>query len=166
MKRVICIVMVFAAVCALSGCREKKREAESEAFMSLLSLMGRENTVTFYTSDQEGSNREQTVDRIYGREDAYKLFSAVESYGIALSKRNEGFEVHMLKVRHPSNLENLNVLLRGRIEMLQTADMRSYMGDGYEECISSARIYQKGRYLFLLATADNDRAMEAIGKIF
>jgi hypothetical protein len=68
-------------------------------------------------------------------------------------------------MRHFSEVQGAKALLLQRKELLQSAEMRRYLGQRYEDYIASAVIYQKGVYLFLLATGDNDRAIDRIEEI-
>jgi hypothetical protein len=102
---------------------------------------------------------------LYGEEQIPDIFSSVEDYALVLSKNDSGFEIQVLKMRHFSEVQGAKALLLQRKELLQSAEMRRYLGQRYEDYIASAVIYQKGVYLFLLATGDNDRAIDRIEEI-
>lgn len=164
MKKAISLLLILSLALPFWGC-DKNGPSTKEGLRELLDVLGLEGHTLLYTS-QGGAEESEVLARIYGRSDAINAFSSVSEYAIALPKKEGGAEIHVLKMRHSSDEEGLKALLRGRMDVLQAADVKGYLGDAYADCLGMARIYQKGRYLFLLATADNDRAMEAIGKIF
>ncbi len=161
----IALALVATMLFAFCGCVGKK-EGPQELFSHLFCALELEERCALYTEADGREGQKATLRRIYGREDAHQVFSSVSHYAIALSKKDEGVELHMLKVRHPSDIESVKRLLRGRIELLQTIDVKNYLGVAYEKALFSARLYQKGSYLFLLATRDNDGAIKEIDKIF
>ena len=93
------------------------------------------------------------------------VLSSVADYAAVLAQNDSGFEIHVLKMRHLSEMEEGEELLRSRKELLQSAQMRSYLGQRYDDYLSSALIYRKGLYLFLLITGENGWAIDRIEQI-
>ena len=81
---------------------------------------------------------------------------------LVFGKGEDGYQIFLCKIRHPSEAPRGEALLRRRLELLQKADVRRYMREDYESCISSAQVYGNGNWLFLLATGENDLVREKI----
>ncbi|MBQ8216279.1 MAG: hypothetical protein IJZ33_08455 [Clostridia bacterium] len=163
-KGVLSILLLFLTV-LFCGCQREEASPE-QRFLTLLSCLNAEERTAVYSGQDGADKRREGLERIYRREDAFEVFSSVESYGIALSRRGDGYEIHMLLSRHPSDDETVKGVLRGRMELIQRTDVEGYLGEEYAERIASARIYTRGRYHFLLVTEDNLRAMKEIDGIF
>ena len=159
MKRGFCILLLFALL-FLPACRSNGKEAlclaQELALLypkegGCLKIYGREELQPILT-DLYGANQ-------------MPVLSSVADYAAVLAQNDSGFEIHVLKMRHLSEMEEGEELLRSRKELLQSAQMRSYLGQRYDDYLSSALIYRKGLYLFLLITGENGWAIDRIEQI-
>ena len=56
-------------------------------------------------------------------------------------------------------------MLIRRLDYIKGRSLHIYSPQNYETYSASAIVYRKGKYLFLLATPDNQRAVRAIEKL-
>lgn len=156
------VIALFLAVVLLAvpGCGTKGEETGDLAKKIYEGALQSSKTVKVYDHREESA----FLAALYGEEEKPEIFSSVEECTIVLSKNDGGFEIQILKMRHLSQVREGERLLRQRMELLQSAEMRNYLGQRYEDYIASAVIFVKGRYVFLLATGDNERALRCIEK--
>ena len=76
-----------------------------------------------------------------------------------------GFEIHVMEGKTVQDAEGLEELCRNRLHLLQTRELHLYMQDAYERYVAAGQVIVRGRYVFLLLTADNQAAVAAIDKI-
>ena len=102
---------------------------------------------------------------LYGRAELPVQFSSFCDYAAALSRTTDGMEIHLYIVRHESQREGALRLVRARMQAMMRADVQKMLGGEYETYIARMRAYEHGNYIFLLATADNDKTIEIIRSI-
>ena len=160
MKYVVALFLAMVLL-AVPGCGTKGEETGDLAKKIYEGSLQSSKTVKVYNHREEPA----FLAALYGEKEMPAVFSSVEDCAIVLSKNDSGFEIQILKMRHLSQTREGEQLLRQRLELLQSAEMRRYLGDRYEDCIASAIIYKKGLYVFLLATGENNRAINKIEEI-
>ena len=105
---------------------------------------------------------ENFLKAVFDDENALLHLSLFEDCLLVFGNGRTAIRFFRAKIRHPSEAPRGEALLRRRLELLQKADVRRYMREDYESCISSAQVYGNGNWLFLLATGENDLVREKI----
>ncbi len=86
-------------------------------------------------------------------------------YAVWLSSGTDIFEVHVFESASPEDTTDIENMFLKRIEFMQVADRELNGYEAYQTSNSlKAQIYTCGRYVFLLATDDNGRAIDVIDK--
>lgn len=125
-------------------------------------------TESVYQSDTESGGEllsEQDAAHIYkGEYGALPEWSLVEEYAVRLPDQPQIYEIHILKVKDETNLETISKLLCHRADLLaKYFNDPSKTGD-YDYSGYRADVYQKGQYVFLIATPNNDSVIALIDK--
>jgi hypothetical protein len=150
-------VLLTLSLLFVPACTREKESAR-EIVEELLLLYPEEQAIAAVYGKKELSS---LLPDLYGK-DVALVVPSIEDFAVCLAQNDSGFEIHVFKMRHLSEAQDGETLLRGRKELLQSAAMRRYHGERYDLYLSSAVIYRKDRYVFLLVAGENNRA---IGKI-
>lgn len=121
-------------------------------------------------------------------ESAAEALGYVDGWAIILSGGTELFELHVFRVRNRADADVVAKLLHRRVKLFRSYDFysavedeesspnlvggnRLFGGYSYDEhsmygntpfIAANSIVYVKGRYIFLLATPDNEKAIEWI----
>lgn len=91
----------------------------------------------------------------------FKELDKLESYAVRIPDGKSVFEIHILKVKDPSDADSIAGLCRERISILKTGDVAEYDPESFYKIIEKSEVYTAGNYIFLLSTTDND-AVKAV----
>ena len=100
-----------------------------------------------------------------GRFEPPECLDRVSSYALRLSADLEGGEIHVIECIDRSDTAEITALMSLRIERFQSSEVLWIAPETHEKYFKSATTYVKGRYAFLLATADNSSVIRQIEKI-
>jgi hypothetical protein len=92
-------------------------------------------------------------------------FNRIEGYAIRMPLDTSGYEIHVIKCVNISDSTEIEQMLLSRLERLQSAEILEYAPKSYEICFRGAIVYTCGRYVFLLATPDNEAMIREIKRI-
>ena len=164
LKGISAVLTVVTVLCVVPSCTKQKQQTPQLLEALLCEFKMEEQCYIYGRSDPRKKGRDLLL--LYGEAYASYEMAFFEDYALALSKKDGGFEIQILLVRHESQIEEGKRFLRARINVLLQADVERYLGEDFKKYLSSVRIYQRGRYLFLLATEDNERAISIIADFF
>ena len=91
-----------------------------------------------------------------GREREIPEFLAVKEYSVYLSEGIFGMEIHIFRMESRSHARNMAKLLERRAECMKRRSLYLYAPDAYENYLSSAAVFVKENFVFLLSTGQND----------
>lgn len=122
---------------------------------------GKEPTLRVYFDKGGDFNRldEDQAKQLY---DGMSPIPLCDGYALCLSPRDQVYEIHIYRCSATDRTDELEKILRRRIELLQSQDVYLYDPDGYEQTVNSAAVYRKGKYVCLLVTPDNDAVWDVI----
>lgn len=159
MKRRVGVLFLCALICLFSSCGQEKDEEKR----LLDALCTRQDCTVYDLSGVYGKKPEENfLKAVFDDEKALLHLSLFEDCLLVFGKGEDGYQIFLCKIRHPSEAPRGEALLRRRMELLQKADVRRYMREDYESCLFSAQVYGNGNWLFLLATGENDLVREKI----
>ncbi len=102
---------------------------------------------------------------VFSREEMPIEFQDIEEYLLIMSGRDDGFEIDILRVKHLSEAYKIEQMLLDRKKLVSSVRIKKYLGERYDDYLSSCRIYRKGCYLLFLATGENDRYIDIVNSI-
>ena len=92
-------------------------------------------------------------------------FGRISGYAIRMPLDTSGYEVHIVECVNASDSKEIEAMLLRRVEKMQSAEILQYAPESYEICFRGAIVYSYGRYVFLLATPDNEAAIKEIKRL-
>lgn len=170
-KRVICFILIFA-ICFCTSCGKLKSNS-GEVLKAIESCFAGElpSCSTVYRMSASCYSREYLTPQLasllyYGekRDELYEL-SLLSDYTVRLADGQSGAEIHILRVRAMSDMDTIEKMLIKRLDYIKSRSLYIYSPEDYEIYASSAAVYRVGDYVLLLATPDNERAIEAVKKL-
>lgn len=154
MKKLLALLLTLLLLC-LSSCGTEKKSCAEILLSAFPEAEGGAFTLYEDHGKEKGIVYPSLFPLLYGTKGHDDVFASICDYAVLLSKNESGFEVHLFRVLHPSQIECVYELLCQRLEMLQNAAIRAYEGEKYERCLSGASIMQIEDMICLLATPDN-----------
>ena len=97
-----------------------------------------------------------------GRIEPLQCADRIESYAVRLPSDMGGCELHVIKCLNPSDCTEVAAFFEKRIGKLKASEVLSIAPETCEKCFLGAEVYQKGRFVFLIATSDNAAVIKAI----
>ena len=164
MKKWLALLLVFLLLIGnFAGCQKQTREGKRlvEEIKTALACDFPGCEVLFFDR-MAISGEKKLFSTLYRSEKLPLEMRSVSSAICFLSKRDDGFEIQLLKAEHLSDLPAVELLLRRRLDALQSADMRRYMGEEYRRYLASAAVYCYGNWVIFLATGENDAVLEKL----
>ena len=89
-------------------------------------------------------------------------FEKVVEYAVNISDGQYGMEIHIYRMRSEEDARNMEKLLNRRVTLLKRRSLYLYAPTVYENYFSSAKVYTKGEFVFLLSTGLNDVIAEQL----
>ena len=167
MKRWIAALLSGLLLLGCCGCRQRVKTPE-KVLEQLLAAMGEQaHCSRIYTRKELMKTEEgQTfLSSLYGKTELPPHFESVSDCALALSRKDDGFEIQVFYVDHLSEAERVEELLLLRASLLKSVENKRYMMDDYDHYIASTAVCRKGSYIFLLCGGDNDMCLEILEKI-
>lgn len=162
MKRRVGVLFLCVAIFLFSSCGQEK----SKEKRLLETLCTRQDCTVYDLLGDYGKKPEENfLKAVFDDENALLHLSLFERCLLVFGKGEDSYQIFLCKIHHASETKRGEALLRRRLELLQKADVRRYMREEYESCISSAQVYINGNWLFLLVTGENDLVREKIKEI-
>ena len=176
-KRVFCLVFTLLAVCGcVLSCSGRGSDGDICRILTELCKVGGdggENKAIFYLD--EAHKCENGDFRVLSKEDfgylydgifsAPVCFERIEGYAIRMPLDDSGYEIHVVKCVNISDSVEVSQMLMRRVERMQSAEILDYAPESYEICFRGAIVYTRGRYVFLLATPDNEALVKEIKRL-
>ena len=169
MKRILCCAICLMAVgILLVACSGKTTDCNTlmEQICGLFPDIPATESMYLSDTSQGGIEMsEQDAAHIYtGEYGTLAEWAMLDSYAVRLPDAPQIYEIHILKVKNDSDVETVSKLLCQRADLLakyfaDPAKTGEYDYSGYR-----AEVYQKGQYVFLLATPNNASVIELIEK--
>ena len=97
-----------------------------------------------------------------GREREIPEMAGVLDYSVALSDGQYGAELHVFYMKSEEEARRMEKLLCRRAELLKRRSLYLYAPAAYEKYLSSAAVMTKDRYVFLLATGNNEAVYKTL----
>ena len=165
-KRYLCWILSFCLLFGVfTGCA-KSEKSVGEALFMLLAECGFENACTLYSCEKLLQSRDGRafLASLFGDGEPRAAFYGVKDGALALSKKDNGFEIQVYRTGHPSQAKDLANVLCDREALLKSMWNKRYLGEIFDAYLSSASVYTDGCFVFLLATGDNDAILEKLEK--
>lgn len=174
MKRAFCVILtlITLSVCVRATVSCNVKSCDIYEFLTELceafdegagvgkGITYAENALTSLGIKQMAPER---FGRLYtGRNEPPPCFSRIEGYALRLPSDESGFEIHIIRCVNRSDTAEVSNMLASRIEMLSSAEIRQYAPSTYLTYFENAEIYVRGRYVFLLATPNNEKCIKII----
>ncbi|MBQ9468553.1 MAG: hypothetical protein IJU52_06070 [Clostridia bacterium] len=161
MKRAVAVCVIFVLAVVLISCGGK--EMRCADILHTIGFDGNDGAYTVYLPDSaHRDENERRFRKLYNAERDGFLASDLDDYAVVLSRKEYGFEIHLLRLRHLSEVERYTAFFRSRIRMLQNAQVARYSAERYEDCFAGAEIYVSGNLICLLCTQNNGDVVDAI----
>ncbi len=167
MKKWLALLLsVLVLIGNFSGCQKQKSEEQQlvEEIKNVLECDFSGCEVLLFDRMEIGGESE-LFSTLYRSEKLPLEMRSVSTAICFLSKRDDGFEIQLLKAKHLSERPAVELLLRRRLDVLQSADMRRYMGEDYRRYLASAAVYCYGNWVIFLATGENDTVLEKLKRL-
>lgn len=171
MKRLFCAILtLIICVTAFASCHIKETDIY-EFLNELCEIFGEDENIgkgVLYAEKEvaELNVRSLTAERFgrlyIGKNEPPPCFSRIEGYAIRIPTDESGFEIHIIKCVNRSDTAEIANMLSLRIEALSSAEIRLYAPDTYLKYFKNAEIFSKGKYVFLLATPNNEKCIKMI----
>ena len=94
--------------------------------------------------------------------DSFDINALCLDYSVMIANCDTPYEIHILRARARSDLEEIMSALYIRRDLIQQKNSAEYNTAGYEKTGKSAQVFSKGNYGFLLVTDDNQQAEKII----
>lgn len=152
----ICILLVCSLI--LGGCAKAMPSATDLMALLLSELDHPEMQLYFNSATEEGEGwlAEEKLQALYA---GYSPSAFSERYAIALCKDDRIYEIHIYYALDATAASQIEELLRGRLEELQQKENYLYAPDSVAP---SGTVWQRGNWVCLLVTEDNQRAKQLL----
>ena len=178
MKRLRCAAALFfyllTVVTFLNGCAVNEKSADAGELIVALSdeikeISGRGLIYFDLTRKSENGNihiiSEEKLGYLYtGLFEPLPCQNRIKSYAVRLPSDMGGCEIHVIECVNPSDCDEIAVFLEKRINKLKSSEVLSIAPETHETCFKGAEVYKKSRFVFLLATPDNQAVKKVIGR--
>lgn len=170
MKKLLSVttVLLLTAITVISSsCSFQKNSKVSELHDALDKLYpdtGIPTTVFNFDSERASQNSLGLGYLYSGTREEFEDFQRIRDFSIRLSCEISVFEIHVIEAIHASDARILAEAMSRRASKLNET-IAFEKASGRISCASGADVYVKGKYVFLLATPDNQAAIDAIEKI-
>ena len=158
MKRLILLVCLLTFT--LTSCETEYTATDLLAKIMTLPIR-RDAVIYFNGADADGAgylSRENT-ERLYGGQSPASLSA---DYALALGKNDDLFEIHLYYALDAQLADEVEVILRERVYLLQKKDNELYLSDASNVGVM---VWRRGNWVILLATEDNDSVKELLKSI-
>ena len=155
MKRLV--VLVGVLVCLLSACR--MHYTSTDLLAQILALpTARDAKIYFKGADSDDEGYLPLEDRLllYRGKDPTELS---EDYALALGKDDSLFEVHIYRGLDAQQADEVEVILRDRLNRLQKKENEFYLSDG---SMIGGTIWRKGNWIVLIVCDDNESVLQLL----
>ena len=88
------------------------------------------------------------------------VFKNLSEYAMCVPQSKKAFEMIVFKLGDESDKEEAKKLLETRFSLKDSGDFGTYVPEE-EEMLKNMQIIEKGKYLFMLCTTDNSKAIAA-----
>ena len=169
------IIITFSSVIALSACRPMITIDDDTTAVHVLesinSALGIQSPCrglyqmgASQDSSRHMSNRLATL--VYqGDQNGVHELSILADYAVFLSCDHSLYEVHAMRVYSVADREQIVKLLNRRLTLIRQREIYLFQPDSYESRVADAMIYTRGDWIFLLATGNNDVAVDVIREL-
>lgn len=160
-KRLIPIIILSILLC--SSCGSAKSSSELLALVITEVSACPETHFTYYSDAKPGSPHEmsdKTMSDLFGTEDINTL---CEDYAVMIGATHTPWEIHVLRARALSGVQELLDSLYTRKDLLARRANTDFSQDEGQR-LSAVKVFSHGRYVFLLATDNNTEIESAIKK--
>lgn len=168
---VSCILLIFAVIFCTSCGKTKSNSGDVLSAIEDSFGGGLPSCRTVYKMSASCYSREYMSPQLasllyYGerRDELYEL-SLLSDYTVRLADGQSGAEIHILRVRAMSDVDTVEKMLIKRLDYIKSRSLYMYSPENYEVYAASAAVYRVGDYVLLLATPDNEKAIEAVKKL-
>ena len=173
-SRFIKVFALFAALCLIiTSCRQENKVSCALLLSAIEDCFGGTLPVckTVYKKSASQYSREFLSPSLasliyYGqkRESLYEL-SLLSDYTLRLADGQSGAEIHVLKVRARSDMDTVEKMVLRRLDYIQNRQLMLYIPQSYPVFAEQATVFSKGNYIFLLATPDNQLAIDTLCRL-
>ncbi|MGM9637520.1 MAG: hypothetical protein ACI3YK_06015 [Eubacteriales bacterium] len=160
--RVLCLILLMFSL-VLSSC-----SGDSYTCTDLLAYLrecyGQNSNCKIYFNGAENQNY-LDEDKIMTLFDGMNPAKLCEDYAVCLSTDDQIFEIYIFRPISNGRFDEVEKILRRRLDLLQRPDVYLYDCEGYEAVVSSGEIVRKGSYVILLLTPDNSLAEKRLNEL-
>lgn len=151
MLRLMLTLLTAAVAVQLFSCAQKQASATDLMAHLLGSLDHPEMQIYFDGAAEEGDGwlSDTQIEALYG---GHSPVSLAEQYSIALCKADRIYEIHLFNALNTTAADQIEELLRGRLEQLQQKGNYLYDADSFA---ATGIVWKRGRWVCLLVTEDN-----------
>ena len=176
-KRIILFVLALICICGcVLSCSNGHKEVDvCEILLDLCKIESEyslNSAVLYFGETRKCENGDFTAlpkekfGYLYdGVFEAPVCFDRIEDYAIRMPLDTSGYEIHIIRCVNVSDSEEIKAMLMRRVEKMQSAEILQYAPESYEICFRGAIVYTYGRYVFLLATPDNEAVVREIKRL-
>lgn len=157
------LLILLAALCA--SCASGKEKSCAGIIGELAG--GEEDDAYLFVrgNGKYGIDEPELFARLYAAKGTPDPFSAVSDFAVLISKKEGGREIHILRVKHSSEIPRVYDMLYDRLRMLQSAQVVRYCLEDYDRFFASAEICVISDLVCLFCTSDNDGAAAAVKEL-
>lgn len=160
--RGICPVLLMLSF-ILSSCSGDSYTC-TDLLVHLRECYGQNSNCKIYFSGA-GTQNDLEEDKIMTLFDGINPAKLCEDYALCLSSDDQIFEIHVFRPISNGRFDEVEKILRRRLDLLQRPDVYLYDCEGYEKVVSSGEIIRKGSYVILLLTPDNSLAEKRLKEL-
>lgn len=170
-KAAVLILTVLSAVscvsCSSDATGKDAGEVLEAVFSTVEAVSGRgiiyfDRTRNTENCENDVISREKLGYLYTGRIEPLPCADRIVSYAVRLPSDMGGCELHAIKCLNPSDCSEVAAFFEKRIAKLRSSEVISIAPETCEKCFLGAEVYQKGRFVFLIATPDNAAVIKAI----
>ena len=179
MKKIIStlliIILTFSPVIALSACRpiitiddDTTAVHVLEAINNALGVQSPCRGLYQMGVPQDSSRHMSTrlATLVYqGDQNGVHELSILADYAVFLSCDHSLYEVHAMRVYSIADREQIVKLLDRRLTLIRQREIYLFQPDSYENRVADAMVYTRGNWIFLLATGNNEAAIDVIREL-
>lgn len=157
-----CLIFLMLGL-ILSGCSGDSYTC-TDLLVHLRDCYGQSGNCKIYF-DGAGDQNYIDGDKIRTLYDGMDPSGLCEDFAVCLPVDDRIFEIHVFRPVSNGRMEEVEKILRRRLDLLQRPDVYLYDCEGYEEVVSSGEVVRKGGYVILLLTPDNSIAKERLKEL-
>ena len=166
MKKIILVILILTLLTACS-CGITSETSASDVMAKVTSkeaLIG--DAATYIDCADESSENYIAPEDLgylyYNEKSAPEELSCIESYCIQISKTKQIGEIHIFRVRYQSDTNSVIRMLNRRAALLCKSEINPNESAFFAEKAPDARVFSRGKFVFLIAGENIDKMESAI----